>query len=448
MFYPELVVAHLRVTEVGSQRRKGDYHMALPQQQQQNNQSLNEKILELFTGTAGVHAVTTIKDGFAKDYFTKDLLDQQVKTRENVYFTPNTSKIWSRKKAHVCQINAITIDLDTYKTGLTKEHALYLLPHVLKEQNIFYPTAIQDSGNGLYLYWRLEPQIVNNQVLVRLYEKITNVLQASLAHLGADKQSTDILHLFRLPGTVNAKPGMAKKESYILELNEHLIYELQDFTDELLPEFKKDKVAKKRRKKARNSSLTHLFNPFTLALARARDLENLAQIRGYDMDGYRHHLLLYYAAFLTQANQDNYQEKVHALNDLLTNPIRENEVKSIFKTIDGKRQGDSDDPYELSYVPKNSTLIETFDISIEEQANMKTVIGEHEYKRRDRKRKQVNYEPIKEKNQNKKQKRNDRIIALKKEGYTNKQIEETLRAEGFEKVSKSTIQRVSRKARE
>lgn len=414
---------------------------------QLNNDFINQDFLSFFNGTAGVHAITTIKDGYAKDYFTKDLLSQQVKTRENVYFTPNTSKEWTRKKAHVCQINAITIDLDVYKAGLTKEHALYLLPHVLKEENIFYPTAIQDSGNGLYLYWRLEPQIVNSQVLVRLYEKITSVLQASLSRLGADSQSTDISHLFRMPGTINAKPGMTKKESYILELNERLIYELQDFTNELLPELeRKTKVAKKRSKKAQNSSLTHMFNPYTLALARAKDFENLAQMRDYDMDGYRHHLLLYYAAFLTQANQDNYQEKVHALNDLLTNPIRENEVKSIFKTIDKKRQGDSEDPYELSYMPKNSTLIETFDINTEEQANMKTVIGEHEYRKRQRKSRNKRYESTKEKNQSKKQARDERIISLKNEGQTNKEIVTILEEEGFGKITVRTIQRINAKA--
>lgn len=423
--------------------------MALPQKKQQTNKFINQDFLSLFTGTSGVHTIATINDGIAKNYYTKDLLNQQVATRENVYFTINTSKIWSRKKTHVCQINAITIDLDVYNVGMTIDQALYLLPQVLKDENIFYPTAIQISGNGIYLHWKLEPQIVNHQVIVRLYEAITKALQAKLKHLGADGQSTDVLHLFRLPGTLNVKKKYGTTESYIFELNEHLIYELQDFTDEVLPDLKPRKYKKKRVNKGVKTSVTHLFNIYTLALARARDLERLTRMRNYEMDGYRHNLIFFYAVFLTQANQDNYQERVHALNNLLTAPLREVEVKAMFKTIEQKLQTDSEDPYDLSYLPKNKTLIEElFDISDSEQALMETIIGQSESRKRDRKRKQTSYEPIKQNNQSKKQNRDHRIIALKSEGYTNRQIEETLRAEGFEKVSKSTIKRVLRNTRE
>ncbi|HBT59458.1 MAG TPA: hypothetical protein DEA45_01385 [Acholeplasmataceae bacterium] len=391
--------------------------------QQQSNQSLNERFLEFFTAKAGVHAVTTIDGYVAQDYFTKDLLNQQAPTRENVYMTLNTSKVWSRKKKHVCQLNAITIDLDVYNVNMTIEHALYLLPYVLKDEGIHYPTAIQISGNGIYLHWKLEEQIVNNRVMVTLYEKITSALQEKLKILGADGQSIDILHLFRMPGTLNVKNKFGTTESYIVELNEHLIYELQDFTDELLPEIRQRKTKKKRMKTPAKGSVRHLFNQYTLALARARDLKRLAQMRNYDMDGYRHNLIFFYAVFLTQANQDNYQEQTHALNDLLSDPLHEIEVEAIFKTIEQKMKTDSEDPYDYSYLPKNETLIEKkFDITSEEQTKMETIVGESESRRRDRNRKKTSYEPIKQANKSKKEQRDELIHQLHQQGLNNTQI--------------------------
>ena len=399
--------------------------MALPQpqqQQQQSTQSLNERFLEFFTAKSGVHAVTTINNNIVKQYFTKDLISQKGKMRENVYWTLNTSKNWSRKKKNVCSLNAITVDLDVYNVDMTIEHALYLLPQVLKDEGIFPPTAVQISGNGIYLHWKIHEQIVNNKVMIKLYEHITSALQKRLEKLGADGKATDTLHLFRLPGTRNVKKGRPDTESYIVELHERLVYELQDFKDELLPELKPYKHTKKKAKTAVKRSVTHMFNPYTLSLARARDLKRLAQMRNYDIKGYRNNLLLFYTVFLTQANQD-YKEQAHALNNLLVEPLTESEMNAIFKLLEEKMQTDSKDPYDYSYIPSNSLLIEDkLDITPLEQSKMETIIGESEKRKRDRKRKQVNYEPIKEANRSKKEQRDEQIHQLHKEGLNNTQI--------------------------
>lgn len=134
-------------------------------QQLENTQTKEEEFLTLFTASKGVHNIFQIKDDdTVKSYWTKDLVSQfeYWKDRKNVFFTVNTARSWNRNKANTLQLNALVIDLDVYKVGMTKEQALFFLATTLKDNNIFQPTAVVDSGRGLYLYWKLTGQIANH----------------------------------------------------------------------------------------------------------------------------------------------------------------------------------------------------------------------------------------------------------------------------------------------
>lgn len=294
-------------------------------QQLENTQTKEEEFLTLFTASKGVHNIFQIKDDdTVKSYWTKDLVSQfeYWKDRKNVFFTVNTARSWNRNKANTLQLNALVIDLDVYKVGMTKEQALFFLATTLKDNNIFQPTAVVDSGRGLYLYWKLTGQIANHKSLIALHEKITKVMQERLALLGADAASTDVLHLFRIPGTINHKENKERATVQVLEVNSDLIYDLQEFSDELLPVFKrKSGVIKTHFNKEKKRSVRHLYNGYTLALARAKDIEQLVQMRNYDLLGCRHRMLLYYACFLMQAHQDNYEQRVRDMNDSFLRPI-------------------------------------------------------------------------------------------------------------------------------
>lgn len=97
-------------------------------QQLENTQTKEEEFLTLFTASKGVHNIFQIKDDdTVKSYWTKDLVSQfeYWKDRKNVFFTVNTARSWNRNKANTLQLNALVIDLDVYKVGMTKEQALF-----------------------------------------------------------------------------------------------------------------------------------------------------------------------------------------------------------------------------------------------------------------------------------------------------------------------------------
>lgn len=425
-------------------------------------EDLTEKFFEIFTATTGgVHVIAQKTDGKMKQYFTKDPQSQQYPDRENIYMTLNTIKKWRRRKANVCTLNAIIIDLDYYKLGMNKAYVMYYLPVLLQDENIRKPTAIIDSGNGLYLVWKIQERNVNNQVMTRLYEKITKALQVKLAPLGADPQACDVLHLFRMPGTLNTKGGK-RKEVYVESLDESKIYDLEYFATEVLEELpaRRQKSVQTPKDGQKKASIQRLFNPYTLAVARAKDLERLAQLRDYEMDGYRHSFLHIYAVQLTQAGVEEYEKKLADMNALLTRPIGENEVKSIIKLLQQKAENGAriikaieaakikknkppmtavEKAQEISYAYYNSTIIRELGIDEFEQASMRTIIGGAERGKRNRLRKQKDYAPTKAANKTKKEQRDERIMELTKEGYTHKEIAEKL------EISTKTVQRILKK---
>ena len=406
---------------------------------------LNQDFLTSMNAESGVHAIMKKhQDDSVSNYYTKDLVSQYA-NQTNVFYTPNTVKSWERRKRNVCALNAFIVDLDYYNENLTREQVLFALPFVLTDYNIPYPTAIQDSGNGLYLIWKLNNQIVNDQVMVRLYERITSTLSERLKEIGADPKATDVLRLFRLPGTINYKKDKGKKYSQVLELNEHLIYDLDDFSEEILPPLKRKKKRKRKSPSKRGlrgsnkPSVGFLFNPYTLNMARINDFVKLVEMRDYEMSGSRHIFIVYYIAFLMQAGIENYQERAHELNDSLESPLREKTMKYTFRSMEKKFNKDTDSLFEKSYIPTNETLINTFSISEQEQRELQTIISDEEYKRRERKRLARLYEPIKDANKRSKQERDQMILEMVEQGVAHKEIAQEMG------VSVSTIKRVKSK---
>lgn len=413
-------------------------------------EDLTERFFEIFNADTGVHVVTQKKDGKMHQYFTKDLQSQQYPDRENIYMTPNTSKKWNRRKANACTLSAFIIDLDYYKVGRTKQQIMCWLPYAYDDENIPEPTAIIDSGNGLYLMWKIQERNVNNQVMVRLFEKITKVLQEKLAPLGADPQACDVLHLFRMPGTTNTKGGK-RKEVYVESLDETKIYDLEFFVAEVLEELpaRRQKSAQTQKDGQKQASIKRLFNPFTLALTRVKDLERLAQLREFEMDGHRHTFLNIYATYMTQAGFEDYEQKLTDMNDLLTRPIGEVEVKAIIKNLRQKAEAGlkaikpddnaKEKAKKCSYAYKTTTIIKELAITEDEQKSMQTLFEGNERRKRDRLRKQKVRTVEKEEKKTAKERRDAQVSELANQGCTHKEIAEKL------EISTKTVQRILKK---
>jgi len=160
-----------------------------------------------------------------------------------------------------------------------------------------------------------------------------------------------------------------------------------------------------------------------------------------------------------QAGYEDCEKKLNDMNALLTRPIRENEVQAIIKTLNQKAENGArvvkaieaakkptDKPmtaaereYEISYAYTNSKIIENLGIAEGEQASMKTIIGAGERRTRDRLRKQKVRAEITQEKQTAKERRDEQVLKLVKQGCTQKEIAEKL------EISTKTVQRILKK---
>ena len=92
-------------------------------------------------------------------YKYKDLIELKF-DEDNVYITLNTFYKTYRRIECIKELNALFIDLDTYKTDFTKEQILINLNENHFKQSIPIPNFIIDSGRGLYLIWLIKKYLV------------------------------------------------------------------------------------------------------------------------------------------------------------------------------------------------------------------------------------------------------------------------------------------------
>lgn len=128
-------------------------------------------------------------------YKYNDLLGQDF-NKENVFMSLNTFYSTFRRLEYLKELKAQFIDLDTYKTGFTKEQILMNLEENYFNQSIPRPNFIVDSGRGLYLIWLLNS--VPSKALP-LWKAIEEYLYSLLKPFGADRQALDPTRVLRVP---------------------------------------------------------------------------------------------------------------------------------------------------------------------------------------------------------------------------------------------------------
>ena len=103
---------------------------------------------------------------------------------------------------NLLRLNALFIDIDYYKLGLTKEQVIYTLETEYFDKLIPRPTFIINSGRGLYLQWKIYKG-EDKRALPR-WNKIQKYFRSKLKDLGADQQAIDAARILRVPCTGNS----------------------------------------------------------------------------------------------------------------------------------------------------------------------------------------------------------------------------------------------------
>ena len=146
------------------------------------------------------------------------------------------------------------------------------------------------------------------------------------------------------------------------------------------------------------------------------DIIKLCKIRKYDLKGHRELILFlyrYYLCYFTEDVEKSLNDTL-GLNSMFKQPLREKEVISTTKSAETVFKDQNKD-----YKYKNETLINLFQITDEDQKEMKTLISKDEYRRRDREYQKKKY--------NEKLKLNGKITKEKKISQRRVKIKDLLR---------------------
>lgn len=397
--------------------------------------------------TDGYIHVAEIRGGTVKVYPTnRDGIREVVEEfegKEDIYITPNTMYIPKRKSSNVRQFRALFQDMDIVQLGFEKAETVYMIWGLYYEGKIPKPTMIIDSGRGIHVYWRIEnaPYGAWNT-----WQELQDYLYYQLKHIGADKKATDSARVLRLPNTINSKNNSDCKVLYI---DEDTTYSMYDLREEYLNYKPKSTQLKFHEAKTGTSTKVipnKFFNSYSLHLARIDDVETLCKLRNYDIKGNRNAILHCYAYWkgITIRDEDSLREDVYSLNSAFIEPLKATEVDAILrcvpKAIDkfiayeqGLRSGEVKRVTKGmrdkgGYWYKNETLIEIFDITVEEGRQLKTIIStEEKYYRNNKRRKESrrNENGLTNKQQELKDLRKQ-IFELREKRFTTKEIAKKL----------------------
>lgn len=348
-----------------------------------------------------------------------------LQSESDVYISVNSFCDTNRLIGNVHQFQNCYLDLDYRKHGktasiqnMTEQEITKLFLKKCEERHIPKPNFVIHTGNGLHVWWQLEPLASN-------WSTVWNYIQRSLHRVfkdfGADSNCLDAARVLRIPGTKNGKQKNNEKKVTVTYTRSRLIkaaslynavnryqkeqnaysvqkllpkhfhtmpvyqilslledimfcskYGVEDWAcpvqyqeNQLVPQNTVKKVSHGKAKERDTSMYPQRWvKEVTLILS---DLERLVQLRKGKMMGYRNVLLFeYYSLLCFARNISNTthaerKEKLLELNRCFDIPLPEHEVVSI-----------TNKPIRC-YRIKNDTLIEKLNITIEEQCLLELV---------------------------------------------------------------------------
>jgi hypothetical protein len=119
----------------------------------------------------------------------------------------------TRQPENLRWLNAAFCDLDCHAAGLDFAETLVAVLKMQDAGEIPPASVIVRSGRGMWLLWVLDdtrhpdrPPGAFSEKLLK-YCRVQNAIYERLASLGADANAKDAVHIMRVPGSVNTKPG-------------------------------------------------------------------------------------------------------------------------------------------------------------------------------------------------------------------------------------------------
>ena len=343
----------------------------------------------------------------------------QYKGMSGITATANRFNGRSRKGEDlICSI-MFYCDADIYKIEskkhLTKEQVIAEILDHCEANNIPYPNIINYSGGGYYLKWLFLTECTKYQLSGTAYMRVEEAINRLFADFGADNGAKDITRILRLPGTLNPKVDRTDRLCETIFYNDDVRYTMDElrYAFDKFQEPEKIKIPKPKKQtleivapkpkpegvyKKRDPSKRPKVTKSNMQLAKDRfdDLKTLIQLRNGNVQHSRMLFLFWLLNFkalcgatnfvdfeqdaLKIASSLNFDISEWSLDDLCTlerKVIRHNRGYSTIKKQNGEHF-----KFSNLYTPKNETLINTFAITGDEQAHLKTIISPDEKQRR------------------------------------------------------------------
>jgi hypothetical protein len=411
---------------------------------------------------AGGIGTVAIAQGTRKGYWRErsypvevalQLLDHH-RGRENVYLS--TQRFRGRRRiAQLLSMGALYADLDYYRVPQLADadprRVLELALKLLASASMPEPSLAISSGRGLYLLWLHSP--IPRAALPR-WTACQRELHEVLRTLGADRAALDAARVLRVVGTLHAQSGTMVEA--ITPAGE--VRPFEELADQVLPVGRAE-LYDIRIQRARRDARTAQESPqappqgFTAATlweARLSDLQKLKELRwfGDPMPDFRDRWMFVAGVGMSWlAVPPVLQRELFALAREVggwTEGRTRSKLQAVFRTsreaAAGKRVEWAGVDWDPRYRLKNQTIIEWLEITPEEEREFKTIISDHERRRRDRQRK--GYEMTRREYETRAAKRRAQARRLAAEGLQSGEIAKRLG------ISKSSVQKTLRATRE
>ena len=326
----------------------------------------------------------------------------------------------NRRIINLARLTLIFVDLDCYT--LTPQQALASLLWHCDDIGLPHPSITIFSGRGLQAKWLLGNPLPR-WALPR-WNAVQSQLVSAFALLGADQNAKDASRVLRLVNTTNTKSGQKVQVIHTTpdSFGQPARYSFEYFSEVLLPnsrgfydkknnnhpfsEEEKQAIALARHKRERSPKLKlmegdalsglHRFSGRQLAWHRVEDIRKLVAMRGGVRAQQSMQTLFMTLNFLllsgaTNSTQMYYEAASLAREFGFGEFNRTDELSTLYAKAKENEAGKTvlfnGREYPALYTPKNSTLIDMFGITDDEQRSLNTIISKDMAKERDAKRK-------------------------------------------------------------
>jgi hypothetical protein len=310
----------------------------------------------------------------------------------------------NRRVVSLLRIGLLFADIDTYRVpalrGRSPDELVAALMPVCSDEGIPLPSLVVFSGQGLQAKWLLDG-VLPRQALPR-WNACQSYLVDKLSAVGADTSARDASRVLRLVRTVNTKSGEQVRVVHVTEEHGQPIrYGFEYLCECLLPVSRLQIAdAKKARLEViegdRKTDGLRKFSGRKLAWDRLEDLRTLIRLRGGVPDGRRMVTLHWHLNFLLLSGATNSVQMWHEAATLAreidsTWGYRSPELSTLYRKAKAMEAGETVEwngrQYPPLYTPTNDTLISIFEITDDEQRQLKTIISPSIARERDAERK-------------------------------------------------------------